>query len=122
MNVEKLNKIHVSADIDRKLQTLKGRTALLPNVLCRLGLVLSLREPGIPDSSFSITDGKEFNRYTLMGEYDLLIVSLVTERCVQDKLNPEENLAVQIRAHINRGVYLLYNRVKTISDLADFIP
>jgi hypothetical protein len=39
-----LNRINVSADSRNKLSILKGRTGLLPNVLCRLGSVLLLAE------------------------------------------------------------------------------
>ena len=118
-----LNRIHVSEDSRNKLRILKGRTGLLPNVLCRLGLTLSLIEPGIPKPENYPTDGSEFNRYTLMGEWDSLIVALLKERCVADGLElDDDSLVNQFRAHLNRGVVLLYRRMKGLSDLAGLLP
>ena len=119
----KLNRIHVSEDSRRKLSILKRRTGLLPNVLCRLGLSLSLIDPGTPKPEDYRTDGSEFNRYTLMGEWDSLIVALLKERCAADKLElDDDSLANQFRAHLNRGVGLLYGRVKGLSDLVGLLP
>ena len=96
---------------------------MLPNVLCRLGLSLSLTEPGTPKPEDYPADGSEFNRYTLMGEWDLLIVALLKERCALDRLElDEDNLVKQYRAHLNRGVGLLYGRVKGLSDLVGLLP
>ena len=95
----------------------------MPNVLCRLGLSLSLTEPGTPKPEDYLADGSEFNRYTLMGEWDLLIVALLKERCALDRLElDEDNLVKQFRAHLNRGVGLLYGRVKGLSDLEGLLP
>ena len=119
----KLNRIHVSEDSRNKLRILKGRTGLLPNVLCRLGLSLSLMEPGVPKPEDYSTDGSEFNRYTLMGEWDPLIVALLKERCAADGLPLDnESLVKQFRAHLNRGVELLYARVRGVSDLVGLLP
>lgn len=119
----KLNRIYVSEDSRNKLIILKGRTGLLPNVLCRLGLALSLMEPGTPKPEDYSTDGSEFNRYTLMGEWDSLIVALLKERSVEDSIPLDnDNLVKQFRAHLNRGVGLLYGRVKGLSDLVGLLP
>ena len=119
----KLNRIYISEDSRSKLSILKGRTGLLPNVLCRLGLSLSLIESGIPKPDDYPTDGSEFNRYTLMGEWDALIVALLKERCAADGLElDDDSLANQFRGHLNRGVGLLYGRVKGLSDLVGLLP
>ena len=119
----KLNRIHLSEDSRHKLSILKGRTGLLPNVLCRLGFSLSLVDPSIPKPENYPTDGSEFNRYTLMGEWDPLIVALLKERCAADELPlDDESLVEQFRAHLNRGVELLYARVRGLSDLAGLLP
>ena len=79
-------------------------------------------EPGTLNPENYPTDGSEFNRYTLMGEWDALIVALLKERCMTDgvKLN-NDNLVKQFRAHLNRGVGLLHGRVKGLSDLAGML-
>ena len=114
-----LNRIYVGEDVDWRLRNLKARTGLRPNLLCRLGFCLSLAEPGIPDPElYSDGQAREFNRYTLTGQWDLFFFSLLRERLVQDKLNPEVHLEVQFKAHLSRGVLLLYQRLKGLEDLA----
>ena len=115
------SRLYVSEDIDNKLRTLKIRTGLTPNLLCRMGFCLSLSEPGIPDVQlYSDTQAREFNRYTLTGQYDLFFFSLLRERLLEDKLN-EELLEPQFKAHLSRGVGLLYQRVKNIEDVASLV-
>ena len=58
-----------------------------------------------------------------MGEWDSLIVALLKERCAVDGLDlDDDNLIKQFRAHLNRGVGLLYGRVKGLSDLVGLLP
>jgi DNA sulfur modification protein DndE len=121
MTANRIIKIFLSAEATQKVRTLKGRTGLAPNVLCRLALTLSLREPGIPDPAAFPSDGMEFNRYTLLGSHDVLVLALLRERCLQDGLDPDQDLPEQLRAHINRGVSILYPRLKSVSDLGDLV-
>ena len=112
------SRLYVSEDIDNKLRTLKIRTGLTPNLLCRMGFCLSLSEPGIPDVQlYSDTQAREFNRYTLTGQYDLFFFSLLRERLFEDNLDPEVFLEPQFKAHLSRGVGLLYQRVKNSEDI-----
>jgi DNA sulfur modification protein DndE len=116
-----LNKIKISIDATQKLKTLKTRTGLTPNILCRIGFCLSLNEHGIPDTSQFQEDGIEFNRYTLTGKYDTLFVSLLKERCIQDGVSIEDNIAKQFLGHLNRGILLIFNRIKNLSDMKKLI-
>ena len=126
----KLNRIHVSEDSRKKLSILKRRTGLLPNVLCRLGLSLSLilessmpRTEDYPIPEDYPIDGPEFNCYILIEEWHPLIVALLKERCVADGLtSDDESLIEQFCAHLNRGIESLYARVRGVSDLAGLLP
>src|SRR5215510_13354374 len=104
-------RIYVGKDVDMKLRNLKARTGLTPNLLCRLGFCLSLAEPGIPDAQL-YADGheREFNRYTLTGQWDAFFFALLRERMHQDSLDLETDLESQFKAHLSRGVTLLYQR------------
>ena len=121
MRIDRIIKILLSADNTQKIRTLKGRTGLTPNILCRFALTLSLRDPGVPDPSSYSNDGMEFNRYTLFGSYEVLLLALVRQRCLQDGLDPDIELAEQLRAHINRGVGILYPRLRTLADLGEIV-
>ncbi len=117
-----LNRIHISEDSRNKLRILKGRTGLLPNVLSRIGLMLSLAESNEPELDADSSDGSEFNRFTLMGEWDPLVVALLEERVISNGMYENNDVLVKyFRAHLNRGVRLLYGRVKGLEDLTDLM-
>jgi DNA sulfur modification protein DndE len=77
---------------------------------------LSLAEQSVPDPKDFPEEDREFNRYTLLGEYDRLFVALLRERCFQDG-QAEAALPGAFRAHMNRGILLLQQRVRGLADL-----
>jgi DNA sulfur modification protein DndE len=114
----KLTRLKVCKEVDQRLVHLKARTGLTPNLLCRIGFGLSLNDPTVPDPAAYPQDSeRELNRYTLTGEWDSLFIALLRERCAYDGLDLESELEDQFRAHINRGVLLLFHRVKHLGDL-----
>ena len=116
------NRIYVGEDVDQRLRNLKARTDLTPNLLCRLGYYLSLAEQNIPDSQlYAEVQAREFNRYTLTGRWDVFFFALLRQRLVQDGLEPEAHLEAQFKAHLSRGVLMLYQRLKNLEDLADLV-
>jgi len=117
-----LNKLYISENTDKKLRVLKSRTGLTPNLLIRYGLAFSLEEDGIPDQSLYGDDQfREFNRYTLTGPWDLYFTSLLKERILEDYLDPEKDFEIQFKAHIARGVHLIYQRLKSLEDIGEMI-
>ena len=69
------------------------------------------------------TDGSEFNRFTLMGEWDPLIIALLEERGAANGISGDNEVFVKyFRAHLNRGVRLLYGRVKKLEALMNLLP
>ncbi len=113
-----LQRVPFSTDIDNRLRTLKSRTGITPNILCRLGFCLSLEEPGIPRV---ITDdeeiGREINRYTLVGKYDMLFVALIKTWLHKMGINFSE-IDEMFIAHMNRGAELVSSRVKSVGDFS----
>ena len=117
-----LNKIYISEETDKELRVLKRRTGLTPNLLIRIGLAFSLEEDGIPDKSLYGEDQfREFNRYTLTGHWDIYFMALLKERLVEDGLDLGDNFEDQFKAHIGRGVHLIYQRIKSLEDIGDMI-
>lgn len=114
----KLTRLKVCQEADQRLRHLKAVTGLRPNVLCRLGFCLSLNEPKIPNpDDYPQDSDRELNRYTLTGEWDGYYIALLRERCAYDGLNLDTDLEDYFRAHINRGVLLLFQRVKNLNDI-----
>ncbi|MCI0604596.1 DNA sulfur modification protein DndE [bacterium] len=114
----RLNKLYVSREVTERLKILQARTGLTPNILCRIGFCLSLRESLPPNPEIYQQDGKEFNRFTLTGEYDELFVVLLKQSCVKYNLSYQRGINEQFRAHINRGVLILDKLAKNLHDLA----
>jgi len=118
----KLQRLRVCEEADLRLRILKARTGLTPNLLCRLGFCLSLNDPTPPDPALYPEDGpREINRYTLTGPWDRLFVALLKERCHQDGFG-NRDFEDQFRAHVNRGVLMLYKQVRDLSDLVRLVP
>ena len=116
------NRIYVGEKVALRLQQLKGKTGLTPNLLCRIGLCLSLEEPGIPDPDlYADETAREFNRYTLTGPWDKFFFALLRERMAQDGLDIEKRLEEQFLAHLSRGVLNLYSRIDEVEDIADLV-
>lgn len=116
------NRIYVDEDVDQRLRNLKARTGLTPNLLCRLGYCLSLAEKSIPDPSlYAEGQGREFNRYTLTGQWDIFFFAILRERLEQDQIEPQANIEAHFKAHLSRGVLMLYQRLKGLEDLADIV-
>ena len=117
----KLTKLRLTTEASNRLRFVAGKTGLTPNLLCRLGFCLSLGEPSIPNPDDYPEEDREFNRYTLLGEYDPLFVALLTQRCHQDGVDLSR-ISDYFRAHTNRGIVLLQGRVKSIGDIVELLP
>lgn len=118
-----LARIRFCDEADQRLKHLRARTALTANLLCRVGFCLSLDDPTMPDPARYPEDSpREIDRPTLTGAYDALFVALLRERCLRDGLPlAGATFDEQFRAHMNRGVLLLYQRAKSLPDLAKLV-
>ncbi len=112
-----LNKIKLTTKASERLKQLKARTGLTPNILCRIGFCLSLRDNAIPKPEKYPEEDREFNRYTLLGEWDDLYVALLTQWCDEYSAT-EHEIEDYFRSHINRGVEYVSKSVKSIGDIA----
>lgn len=115
-------KIQLDESSTQVLKTMKGRTGLTHQYLCRLGFCLSLNEPGHPDPTSYDERGIEFNRYTLTGEWDRLFVAYLREWIALEEPAPGKDESAWFRAHINRGLTLLQRRVRTLADVTQLVP
>lgn len=116
----RFTKLKISADAESRLRSLRQRTGLTPNLLCRMALMLSLEEGPVGSSVVTDEGGNEFNAYTLTGDYNGLIIAML--RLVEEEADgrrvPDEELLVRLRAHIHRGVGTLSVRAKSPADVA----
>lgn len=109
------SKLKISSDASSRLRSLRQRTGLTPNLLCRLALMQSLEDGPLGEAQAPDEAGMEFNAYTLTGEFHALFLSLV--RFVEEGPTPAraltgEQLVRRLRGHIHRGVGTLSVRLK----------
>lgn len=112
-----IKRLRFSVEADTWLKVLKSRTGVTPNLLCRMAFCLSLSEPGLPsDVSGEPESQREINRYTLLGEYDVLFEALLRQRLAADGL-ADADLDDHFRRHMHRGIALLSSRTRSLPDL-----
>lgn len=112
-----IKRLRFSVEADTWLKVLKTRTGMTPNLLCRAAFCLSLAEPGLPpDMAGEPESQREINRYTLLGEYDVLFEALLRQRMATDGLVDAE-IDDQFRRHMHRGIALLSSRTRSLPDL-----
>jgi DNA sulfur modification protein DndE len=111
------NRVRISEDATQKLSTLKRRTGLTPNILSRIGFCLSLKEPGQPNMKRD-SHGQEFNRFVLFGEWDAYYIALLKMRLINDRIEYSDNILPILKEHIERGIVILFNRVRHFRDLS----
>lgn len=100
-----LQRVPFTKDVDNKLRSLKARTGITPNILCRIGFCKSLELPSHPKDISSQEKGREINRFTLLGEYEKAFIALLATW--KNKKNSEESLDDLLIRHMNRGALLV---------------
>ena len=115
-------KIELDEASTQLLKTLKFRTGLTHQYLCRIAFCISLGEPGDVDPRVYDEKGAEFNRYTLTGEWDALFVAFLREWIALNDPDGHHSETDWVRAHINRGLAILPRRVRLLSDVAALVP
>lgn len=119
---EELSRVRIDGDVTYKLNNLGRSTGLTPNYLARISLTYSLGEQQPPSVEEYDTEGKEFNRYTLLGDNDSLYIALVKKRMLNEGRDPDSQLEEYFLAHLNRGIETLSGRINDLSDLYEIMP
>ncbi|ENU60075.1 DNA sulfur modification protein DndE [Acinetobacter guillouiae MSP4-18] len=116
-------KLKISSEATSKLRTLKSRTGLTPNLLCRMALMYSLEEGAIEENTpLPNEDGSEFNAYTLTGDNTDLFLTLINYIENKDKKQLDNKIILdKMRSHIHRGVGFLVIRIKSPHDILKII-
>lgn len=114
------SKLKISAEATSRIRTIRQRTLLPPNLLCRLGLMVSLDEGPLNGVAPPDEEGMEFNAYTLTGAYEDAFFALLrfVEEEAEDGPLPDAELLARFRAHIHRGLGTLLVRAKGPVDIA----
>ena len=93
-------RIKLSQDTTQKLRSFKSRTGLTPNIVCRIALGLSLNDKNPPSLELYDDDtGQEINRYTFLGEHELILLSLLKQWCHINKIPESESYQYLLSDH-----------------------
>ena len=115
------NRIRISARAKVLLGMVRTRTNLTPNIPARFALMMSLKDPSIPNPDEFDEIGSELHPNVLFGEHEKMYMALMIKRLQKDSLDPELYLQKMLRAHINRGTAMLYPRIHSVSDFYDLV-
>jgi DNA sulfur modification protein DndE len=99
-------KFRTSQQAEDTLRMLQKKTSLPFNLLCRIAWSRSLQAKHTLDLSSPDITGKEFNRYSVTGEFDDVMKALTAEAAGR-KLSEEEFVGEYLKAHVDRGLGLL---------------
>lgn len=115
-------RIYIGEQASSKLRGLQQRTQVTPNLLCRIGLSVSLDDANPVDVAlYSDGNAREFQMSTLLGQYQELFVALLRERMAADGQIASSDPNDLLRAHISRGVIQLSNQVRAVEDLVQYV-
>ena len=120
----KIEHIRLSQNERDNLIKLKRVTGIKNwNTLCRWAFCLSIANPDKPQKSKIVSDSSlEMAWKVFGGKYYKVYTALLIQRCKQDgvKLN-DENLIMQFRLHLKRGInYLIMDKkIKNIEGLLE---
>ena len=82
----------------------------------RFAICLSLRQQGIPNPDEYNKEGATFSADSIFGVHERMYLTLMINRLKNDGLDPENYLNEMTRAHLNRGMIGLKQRIKNLSD------
>tara|TARA_B100001027_G_C16091472_1_gene251922 strand:+ start:97 stop:480 length:384 start_codon:yes stop_codon:yes gene_type:complete len=80
------------------------------NVLCRLAFCISIKDDALPRNVDEAADGVEMTWETFSGKYGPVYIGLLIRNLRKNNIEiTKSNLNKFLRAHINRGIYLVFN-------------
>lgn len=113
-------RLRTNSEVGEKLKDLYSSTGLTPNILSRLAISLSLLDEEQPEYIKPDSEGLEFNRPTLTGEYDIVYKSLIKQHHNKD-ITEKEYFPELFNAHLHRGVNLLYQKYEYTGNYDRFL-
>ena len=113
-------KLKTSAKTGEIFEELARRTYLKPYTLVKHAIAWSIKEGTSVDDYRSDTNGLELNRQTITGEYDVYFKVLI-EQAAGRQLSEDEFFPKYLKAHIDRGAFILESRYKHAGSLDRYI-
>ncbi|MEH6995725.1 DNA sulfur modification protein DndE [Neobacillus drentensis] len=103
-------RLKTSKETGEKLVNLQAATGLTWNILSRIAVSLSLKDPSIPELVENKT-GVDIHRNAMTGENDYIYKALIRQHANRN-ISDEEYFPDLFNAHLERGIVLLENEYK----------
>ena len=108
-------RVRISDAATARCRYIKSRTGLMPNILCRIALALSLRERRPVLSESPDLSGQELNAPTLFGEHQRIYELMLEKYCMEHA--DERDVAVVIASHVDNGLHKM-GHIRSLNDVA----
>lgn len=112
-------RLKTSANAQEKLLSLQAATGFTWNILSRLAVSLSLKDPSIPDLVEDKT-GLEIHRNAMTGENDYVFKALIRQHASKN-ISDEEYFPNLFNSHLERGISILENEYKYAGNYEKFL-
>ena len=112
-------RLKTSANAQEKLLSLQAATGFTWNVLSRLAVSLSLKDPSMPAPVEDKT-GLEIHRNAMTGENDYIFKALLRQHAMKN-ISDEEYFPDLFNAHLERGVSILENEYQYAGNYEKFL-
>jgi len=103
-------RLKTSKQTGEKLASLQSTTGLTWNILARIAISLSMKDPSVP-KLVENKSGVDIHRNALTGEYDYVYKALIRQHAKRN-IPDEEYFPDLFNAHLERGIQHLDNEYK----------
>lgn len=103
-------RLKTSKEAAERLSSLQSATGLTWNILSRIAVSLSLRDPSLP-KLVENKSGIDIPRSAMTGENDYIYKALIRQHARRN-ITDEEYFPDLFNAHLDRGIILLENEYK----------
>ena len=101
-----INTLKTSSHTESIFDQFNSITHITPNILARIAVSLSLKDPNPVSTEGKNNDGKYYNRSTLTGNYDYVYKALFAQH-IGREISDEEFFPTLFNAHLERGLGIL---------------
>lgn len=103
-------RLKTSSSTGEKILALQTNTGLTWNILARIAIALSLKDPSLPENVTN-RSGLEIHRNALTGEMDFVYKTIIKQHS-QRNVPEDEYFPDLFNAHLERGMTILDNEYK----------
>ena len=114
------SKMKLSVKATSDLDEMANNLDLRRNVICRIAIGVSLSKNDPPDLDDSDYGGVEFNKPTIVGTDEQILMALLTYH-FNKKIDAEDFFSTYVRAEIIRGLSMMVSEYRKINSPIEYM-